>query len=151
MVRKGQGDYDSDNECIQKKKAREEINKYQIPDSIHVTRFVSIQEWIVWFFWTIGKKEYIHRGFVSTTLIKDLFSSEEIKRGKVIIGINIPKGTKGILVPEISERNPEYEILLPYYTKFKRVSWNEYKVADYIDKLKWIFIFKCFFDNMVSI
>ena len=51
-----------------------------------------------------------------------------IREKRVAITIKIRKGTHGTYVAEFNPKLPEYEILLPYHTKLKRIGFMTFEV-----------------------
>lgn len=73
-------------------------------------------------------KKYEHPSFFSTTLLREHYSIEDIRHRKSIIKIWIPKGTQGTYIQEINPDRSEYEVLLLYHLKLRRI-WNTYEVV----------------------
>ena len=100
-----------------------------IPESIEAYRFVSFKELCYLIKGTIKGKFYTYPNFLSTTLLKDYYSMEDIKQNKFTVTIRIPKGTSGRYIAEVNPNNPEYEILIPYRVKLKRISLKVYEIV----------------------
>lgn len=98
-------------------------------ESIMVFRFVSVKELFLLFINTLFGKEYEYPAFLSTTLLKDYYAMDYIRKGRIAIKIYIPQGTKGTYIPEVNSELPEYEMLFPYRLKLKRISWNVYEIV----------------------
>ena len=96
------------------------LMQHTIPEGITVTRFVSLKEWLALVKNTMFHKEYVYRSFLSTTLLRDHYSMDNIKRGRLAIRIYVPAGTNGMYLPEVNPASPEFEILLPCNMKLKR-------------------------------
>lgn len=94
-----------------------------IKDDIAVYRFVDKRELDILLRNTSRKRIYEYEGFLSTTLLREYYSMEDIRRRRVPITILIPKGTSGTYLPEVNSDRPEFEILLPHHLKIKQVSW----------------------------
>ncbi|MBE7058991.1 MAG: hypothetical protein E7387_07865 [Ruminococcaceae bacterium] len=99
-----------------------------LKDSIKVFRFVDFRELVVLLWNTRKNKVYTYPGFLSTTLLKEYYSMSYIRQKRVAISIRIPKGTHGTYVAEVNPKMPEYEILLPYHTKLKRIGFMTFEV-----------------------
>ncbi len=100
----------------------------KICEPICVFRFVSFKEfWILWRSTFFGK-EFEYPAFLSATLLKHHFCMNDIKKNRIPIVIYIPQGTYGTYIPEVNPDRPEFEILLPYRLKIRRLSWNKYEI-----------------------
>lgn len=110
-------------------KLQELINQYVTNDNFIVYRFVKLQELKVLLKSTFCKKIYIVPGFLSTTFLPALYSMEDIKKASIRIKIIVPKDTHGICIPEVNPDSPEYEWLMPYGMKLKRLSLKTYIVV----------------------
>lgn len=99
-----------------------------IPENIQVYRYVDLRELLTLHWHTVCGKEYLYPSFLSTTLLKDFYSMDNIKRCKFAIMLLVMKGSHGTYIPEINPDLPEYEILLPYHIKLKRLHWNLFLV-----------------------
>ena len=95
-----------------------EIDKYEIPKNIQVTRYLDIEK-----FYDVKKFKigtiFEDKAFVSTCLCDESFREERNNQFKM--NILVPKGTKGIYLDFLSNRREEQEILLNP-CKFKIVS-----------------------------
>lgn len=100
----------------------------KLKDSIQVCRFIDIKELVILLWNTRKNKVYEYPGFLSTTLLKHHYSMPYIREKRVAISIMIPKGTHGTYIAEVNPKLPEYEILLPYHTKLKRIGFMTYEV-----------------------
>ncbi len=104
------------------------LNTKILKDSIQVYRFVDAKELVTLWWNTRRNKQYFYPGFLSTTLLKEHYSMPYIREKRVAITIKIPKGTHGTYVAEVNPKMPEYEILLPYHTKLKRIGFMTFEV-----------------------
>lgn len=93
-----------------------------LPNSIVTYRFVSLKELLHIFVGTIFDRIYTVPIFYSTTLLKEDFAMEDIKRGRFVITILAPKGSHGRYVPEVNPGRREYEVLFAHGIKLKRLS-----------------------------
>ena len=93
-------------------------------------RYVSFNEYITLLRNTLFKRTYEYPCFLRTTLIDNLYSMDDIKYKRLLIKILIPKGTKGIILPEVNPKNPEFELLLPYRLKLQRVAVKTFMIAN---------------------
>ena len=99
-----------------------------IGEPIVVFRFVDIKELgMLWWNTRFGKT-FKYSAFLSTTMLKDHYSMENIRKNRFLITINVPQGTNGTYLPEVNSKMPEYEILLPYHTKLKRIGFMTFEV-----------------------
>ncbi len=46
----------------------------------------------------------------------------------MIIKIIVPKGTKGVFLPEVNPGQPEFEVLFPHGTRLKRIGIDKYTI-----------------------
>lgn len=132
------GGYRAMNECLRTGKIsceRDNIEGLQmhllkcpLPESITVHRFVSWCELLTIYINTCFRREYVHPCFLSTTMLKEYYSMESIKANRIVIRINIVKGTCGICLPEVNPAKPEYEVLLAHHCKLKRRKLFEYTI-----------------------
>lgn len=104
------------------------LQSKRIKESIEVYRFVNQKELFILHKNTSKKRLFKYPGFLSTTLLKKHYSMESIKRWRIPIAIRIPKGTFGTYLVEINKYMPEYEVLLPYHTKLRRIKSNTFEV-----------------------
>ena len=104
------------------------LSSKKLKDSVQVYRFVDVRELVILLWNTRGNKVYEYPGFLSTTLLKEYYSMSYIRQKRVAISIRIPKGTHGTYVAEVNPKMPEYEILLPYHTKLKRIGIMTFEV-----------------------
>jgi len=104
------------------------VSSFSVSENIITYRYVDKNEYRCFRRKTAFKRTYVYPCFCSTTLIKDLYSIDEIKCNRRVIKIYIPKGTQCVYIPEAVENSPEYELLLPYHTKFKRLDINSFIV-----------------------
>ena len=98
-------------------------------ESITTFRFVSFKELRILLCQTAFGRIYEYPAFLSTTLLKDYYAMDDIKRGRLPIAIHIPQNTNGTYIPEVNPEIPEFEILLPYRLRMKRISWNVYEIV----------------------
>lgn len=104
------------------------VCSFSVSENIISYRYVDKSEYRCLRRKTAFKRTYVYPCFCSTTLIKDLYNIDQIKCNRRIIRIYIPEGTRCVYVPELVENNPEYELLLPYHTKMKRIDINSFMV-----------------------
>lgn len=104
------------------------LSSKELKDSIQVYRFVDVRELMILLWNTRRDKVYEYPGFLSTTLLKLYYGMSYIRDRRVAINIRIPKGTHGTYIAEVNPKLPEYEILLPYHTKLKRIGFMTYEV-----------------------
>ncbi len=104
------------------------VSSFSVSENIITYRYVDKNEYRCFRRKTAFKRTYVYPCFCSTTLIKDLYSIDEIKCNRRVIKIYIPKCTQCVYIPEAVENSPEYELLLPYHTKFKRLDINSFIV-----------------------
>ena len=104
------------------------LKSKSIPENILVYRYVSMQELLTLHWYTICDKEYLYPSFLSTTLLKDFYSMDSIKRCRFAIKLLVMKGSHGTYIPEINPDLPEYEILFPFHVKLKHLHWNLFLV-----------------------
>ena len=102
---------------------QQQLLSKNIKDDIVVYRFVDKRELDILLRNTSRKRIFEYEGFLSTTLLREYYSMEDIRSMRIPIEIRIPKGTHGTYLPEVNPDRPEYEILLPYHLKIKRISW----------------------------
>ena len=121
-LEKSQNDYDI--EGLQKM-----VCSFSTVENLIVYRYVSKGEYHVLTKNTCSEKEYIFPSFMSTTLLKKLYSAEQIKRGRVLIKIYVPKGSHGMYIPDIFPDSPEYEFLLPYRIRLKHIGFRSFMVV----------------------
>lgn len=95
--------------------------KCSLPENIVVTRFVPGKEWLMLLKQTRRNKVHEYNCFLSTTLLKNNYSMDEIKHYRILIKIYATKGTPGMFILEVNPEAPEFEILFPCKTKIKRV------------------------------
>ena len=100
-----------------------------INESIQVYRFVDLKESYILWKNTRKNREYDYPSFLSTTLLKNQYSMENIKRNRYAISILIPKGTPGTFIPEVNRDFPEYEVLFPHHTKLRKKGWRLFEVV----------------------
>ena len=105
------------------------ILKNSIPTDITVFRYVSFEEVV----WLAAKTQWgttcSYNGFLSTTLLQERYRElhSEVHR-RVVIEIQVPKGAKGIYLPELNPAMPEFEVLFPHGTRLKYNGPNKYKI-----------------------
>lgn len=104
------------------------LSSKKLKDSIQVYRFVDVRELMILLWNTRRDKVYEYPGFLSTTLLKLYYGMSYIRERRVAIAIRIPKGTHGTYIAEVNPKLPEYEILLPYHTKLKRIGLMTFEV-----------------------
>ena len=132
------------NECLRKQKKNQSINQeiekringlydllntYKLDESVITYRYVCGKELIALVKGTLFKRIYKYPGFLSTSLLPNHYSMDDIKRKRLLIKILVPKGTYGIIVPEIVPERPEYELLMPCGLYIKRLCLKEYMVV----------------------
>ena len=105
------------------------LNTYKLDESVITYRYVSGKELIALVKGTLFKRIYKYHGFLSTTLLPDHYSMDDIKRKRCMIKILVPKGTPGIIVPEIVPENSEYEWLMPCGLCLKRLCLKTYIIV----------------------
>ena len=105
------------------------LHKYRIPEDLVTYRFVDWMELAVLAWNTRLGNHYSYPGFLSTTLLKDHYSMEEIKHGRTIIELHVPKGCPGAYLPEVVTYNPEFEILFPHSCSIRRIGWRKYEIV----------------------
>ena len=127
IIRKGWAE--ANNTLFDVKGLQNQLLRTSIPENICVTRFITPMEFFSIFKSTCFGKTMTYNGFLSTTLLKDYYAMEYIKEGRIAISLYIPEGLPGTYLPEVNPNNPEYEILLPYGMKLKRLSLKEYYVV----------------------
>ena len=126
-IRKGYADIQKDYDI---RGLQNFLQSRTIKDSIEAYRFISLKEWCYLFAKTRCHSELPYPSFLSTTLLKEYFSMEQIKnQSPIAITIRIPKGAAGTYICEANPERPEYEYLLPYYTKIKRISLKTFEVV----------------------
>ena len=101
-----------------------------IREPIAVYRFVCFGELLRLWWYTQRNKLYEYPHFLSTTLLKNHYSMENIKRNRLPIMIGIPQGIPGTFLPEVNPEQPEFEILLPHHLQVSRISWNKYVIVN---------------------
>ena len=75
-------------------------------------------------------KECEYPSFMSTTLVKKLYNVKDIMYNRILIKIYIPKGSPGIYIPDsLFANSPEYEFLLPYRIKLKRIGHKKFMIV----------------------
>ncbi len=104
------------------------LTSFYIPENIVVYRYVDIKELLILIKNTFKKKEYLYEGFLSTTLLKNQYSMDYIKKNRIAIEIYVEKGCKGVYIPEVNLNHREFEILFPYHSKIARNSLFKYKI-----------------------
>lgn len=104
------------------------IGKFEIPENIVVTRFVDFNEWWNLIKETMWRKVYKYKGFLSTTLLRKHYAMDDIRWCRIPIQIYVPKGTKGVYLPEVNPNAREYEILITPGQKLQKMSWNKYQI-----------------------
>lgn len=106
------------------------ISSFSVNSDLITYRYVSFKEYITLFRSTLFKHTYEYPCFLSTTLIDNLYSMDDIKYKRLLIKILIPKGTKGVILPEVNPKNPEFELLLPYRLKLQRVAIKTFMIVN---------------------
>ena len=109
-------------------KMQEFLISRTIDDDIEVHRFVSMAELFELWKNTIKGRVYKYPCFLSTTMLKENYSMMEKRRCRVAISIRIRKGTFGTYIPEINSELPEFEILMPYRLKIKKINLITYEI-----------------------
>lgn len=99
-----------------------------IPENIIVYRFVDIREYFILLWHTRRGHMYKYPGFLSTTLLKNFYSMEYIKNGRITIKLFVDKNCHGMYLPEVVAKNPEYEILFAHHTMIERVSLRQFRI-----------------------
>ncbi len=97
------------------------LMRCSVPENIVVTRFVPVKEWLMLLRQTRRNKVHEYKCFLSTTLLKNNYSLDEIKHHRIPIKIYVAKGIPGMCIPEVNPEAPEFELLFPCKTKIKRV------------------------------
>lgn len=105
------------------------LHKYKIPDDLMVYRFVDWIEFFVLLWNTRFGKSFSYPGFLSTTLLKDHYSMEDIKNGRAIIELHVHAGCPGTYLPEVRRERPEFEILFPHHCSIRRIGWRKYEIV----------------------
>lgn len=105
-----------------------QLLKCKLPDNITAYRYVCIREWISIRCKTLWNKTYIYPTFLSTTLLPKYYGMPEIKWGRVKLKILLPRGTRGMYIPEVNPNMPEFEVLLPHHTHIKSRGFCSYIV-----------------------
>lgn len=100
-----------------------------ITENIEVYRYVGIGEFLSLIKGTRRRQLYEYPCFLSTTMLKNEFSMQEIKEHRLCIRIRIPNGTEGTYIQEVNPYMPEYEILIPYRKKLKRINLFTYEIT----------------------
>lgn len=106
------------------------LKGYQLPEGVETHRFVCWKEWLKLFWNTRHNRVYTYPSFLSTTLLKDYYSMDEIKKGRIVITILAPCGSTGTYLPEVNEEAPEFEILFPHHTSLRRISFSKYQIVN---------------------
>ena len=106
--------------------------KYSIPENLTVFRFVDWKEFLILHWNTLFGRSYAYPGFLSTTLLKDYYSMENIRNGRLVIEFQVDKGCSGVYLPEVVKENPEYEILFPHHCIIKRTGWAKYAITRHV-------------------
>ena len=105
------------------------LHSHLIPENLVVYRFVDWREFAILLWNTRLGQCYTYPGFLSTTLLKDHYNMEEIKRGRTIIELHVPEGCPGAYLPEVVTYNPEFEILFPHSCSIRRIRWRKYEIV----------------------
>lgn len=103
-----------------------QLMKMKTPENIIATRFINMKELLIIRKATCFGKAMIYNGFLSTTLLKEYYSMDDKKHGRIPISLFIPVGTPGMYLPEVNPNCPEYEFLLPYGVKLKHIGNMKY-------------------------
>lgn len=103
---------------------------HKIPENIMVVRYVDLLEFFIILWSTRWNRTYVYPQFLSTTLLKNAFSMDYLKKGRILINIQIPKGTYGAFLPEVNPNSPEFEVLFPYRMHIKRIKWTLYHLEN---------------------
>lgn len=103
---------------------------HKVPEDIIATRYVDWNELLILLWNTRWHRTYIYPQFLSTTLLRNAFSMDYLKKGRIPISIQIPKGTYGAFLPEVNPDSPEFEVLLPYRMHIMRIKWNLYRIEN---------------------
>jgi len=99
-----------------------------LPESITTWRYVTLQEMLSLWWATVFGRVYVNPAFVSTTLLRDFFSSQACSNG-IVIRINAPKGTPGMYITELNNAAiAEYEVLFAHHLSFKRTGKLTYEI-----------------------
>ena len=106
------------------------LHSHKIPENIMAVRYVDLHEFLILLWNTRWHRTYIHPQFLSTTLLKDAFSMDYLKKWRIPINIQIPQGTYGAFLPEVIPDNPEFEVLLPYRMLITRIKFNLYHIEN---------------------
>ena len=120
-------------ETIQKDYDIEELQKtvcsFSTVENLITYRYISGEEFKFLTQNTRMNKECEYPSFMSTTLLKDLYNIEQIKFNRRLIKIYVPKGSPGMYIPDsLFPNSPEYEFLLPYRIKLKRIGFKSFMV-----------------------
>ena len=105
------------------------LHSHLIPENLVVYRFIDWREFAILLWNTRLGRCYTYPGFLSTTLLKDHYSMEEIKHGRTIIELHVPKGFPGAYLPEVVTYNPEFEILFPHSCSIRGIGWRKYEIV----------------------
>lgn len=105
-----------------------QLTKMKVSKNIVATRFTDLKELCIIRKATLFGRAMVYNGFISTTLLKEYYSMEDIKRGRIPISLYVPAGTSGMYLPEVNPEHPEYEFLLPYGMKLKHIGYMKYLV-----------------------
>ncbi len=103
------------------------LNTY-IPENIIAYRFVDIREYFILLWNTRRGYIYKYPGFLSTTLLKNFYSMEYIKNGRITIKLFVDKECHGMYLPDVVARNPEYEILFAHHIMIERVRLRQFRI-----------------------
>jgi hypothetical protein len=125
LIRQGCGDY---MDMLDLSALQGQLMKYKIQERIVVYRFVDFKEFLILHKKTLFGQKYAYPEFLSTTLLKDQYSMDEIKHGRFVIELFIEKQTHGAYLPEVVRQNPEFEVLFPHHTYLKRLNWKRFYV-----------------------
>jgi len=99
-----------------------------VADDICASRFVDFYEYCFLLIETRFRRVAEYKGFLSTTLLKNYYSMDDIKRNRITIDILIPKGTPGMFIPEVNPKRPEFEFLMPLGLHIRRLDIKTFLV-----------------------
>jgi hypothetical protein len=104
------------------------LNQCCLPEDIVVYRFVSWKELLfLWGKGTLGRSFY-YPSFLSTTMLPDSYSMEDIKKSRYKIRLYVPKDAPATFLPEINPDKPEFEVLLAHSLMIKKIGYYEFLI-----------------------
>ena len=125
-IRKG---YPDSRDPIDLPRLQRILYEYSIPEDLLVYRFVDLRELFILLWNTRFGRHYSYPGFLSTTLLWDHYSMEDIKNGRTIIEFYVHTGCPGTYLPEVKKEPPEFEILFPHHCAIRRIGWRKYEIV----------------------